>query len=119
MSTAKFNTWQNPNGTENYKCRSWVNFNGTTTPPTIRASGNVSSVTRNAGGDYSVNFTTAMPDANYVAVVSGTMTIGSSVLGNAGTGRYAADTASVARVYTFDANFAPDNAELVNVAIFR
>jgi len=48
-----------------YTCRAWVNFNGTTTPPTIRASGNVSSVTKNGTGDYTVNFTTAMPDANY------------------------------------------------------
>ena len=71
MSTAKFNTWQNPDGTENYKCRSWVNFDGTTTVPTIRASGNVSSVTRNATGDYTVNFTTAMPDADYVIAASG------------------------------------------------
>jgi hypothetical protein len=48
-----------------YGCRAWVNFDGTTSPGTIRASGNVSSVTRNGTGDYTVNFTTAMPDANY------------------------------------------------------
>ena len=65
MSTAVFNTWQNSDGTVNYKCRAWVNFNGTTSPGTIRASGNVSSVTKNGTGDYTVNFTTAMPDANY------------------------------------------------------
>jgi hypothetical protein len=65
MSTAKFNTWQNPDGSVNYKCRAWVNFDGTTTPPTIRASGNVSSITDNGTGDYTINFTTAMPDANY------------------------------------------------------
>jgi hypothetical protein len=48
-----------------YACRAWVNFNGTTSPGTIRASGNVSSVTKNGTGDYTVNFTTAMSDANY------------------------------------------------------
>ena len=64
MSTAKFNTWLNPDGTENYKCRAWVNFNGTGTVA-IRASGNVSSITDNGTGDYTVNFTTAMPDSNY------------------------------------------------------
>jgi hypothetical protein len=53
-----------------YACRAWVNFDGTTSPGTIRASGNVSSVTRNNTGDYTVNFTTAMPDANYSAVAS-------------------------------------------------
>jgi hypothetical protein len=47
-----------------YGCRAWVNFNGTGTPA-IRASGNVSSITDNGTGDYTVNFTTAMPDANY------------------------------------------------------
>ena len=45
-------------------CRAWVNFNGTGTVA-IRASFNVSSITDNGTGDYTVNFTTAMPDANY------------------------------------------------------
>ena len=48
-----------------FACRAWVNFDGTTTTPTIRASGNVSSVARLGLGDYEVNFSTAMPDANY------------------------------------------------------
>jgi hypothetical protein len=47
-----------------YGCRAWVNFDGTGTVA-IRASGNVSSITDNGTGDYTVNFTTAMPDANY------------------------------------------------------
>jgi hypothetical protein len=47
-----------------YPCRAWVNFDGTGTVA-IRASGNVSSITDNGTGDYTVNFTTAMPDANY------------------------------------------------------
>ncbi len=64
MSTAKFDNWLNSDGTTNYKCRAWVNFNGTGTVA-IRASGNVSSITDNGTGDYTVNFTTAMPDANY------------------------------------------------------
>jgi hypothetical protein len=52
-----------------YQCRAWVNFNGTGTVA-IRASGNVSSITDNGTGDYTVNFTTAFPDANYSAVYS-------------------------------------------------
>jgi hypothetical protein len=48
-----------------YGCRAWVNFNGTGTVA-IRGSGNVSSITDNTTGDYTVNFTTAMPDANYL-----------------------------------------------------
>ncbi len=47
-----------------YGCRAWVNFNGTGTVA-IRASGNVTSITDNGTGDYTVNFTTSMPDANY------------------------------------------------------
>ena len=50
-----------------YGCRAWVNFNGTGTVA-IRGSGNVSSITDVATGVYTVNFTTAMPDANYSAV---------------------------------------------------
>ena len=50
-----------------YMCRAWVNFNGTGTVA-IRASGNVSSITDNGTGDYTVNFTTAMSDANYAAM---------------------------------------------------
>lgn len=47
-----------------YGCRAWVNFNGTGTVA-IRASGNVSSITDNGIGTYTVNFSNAMPDANY------------------------------------------------------
>ena len=55
----------------NYSCRAWVNFNGTGTVA-IRASGNVTSITDNGTGDYTVNFTTAMSDANYSVVSIGT-----------------------------------------------
>lgn len=56
------------NGTEcGTFCRAWVNFNGTGTVA-IRDSFNVSSITDNAAGAYSVNFATAMPNANYCAV---------------------------------------------------
>jgi hypothetical protein len=53
-----------------YAARAWVNFDGTTSPGTIRSSVNVSSVTRNSTGNYTVNFTTAMPDDNYCAIVT-------------------------------------------------
>jgi hypothetical protein len=53
-----------------YACRAWVNFDGTGTVA-IRASGNVSSITDNGVGNYTVNFTTAMPDANYALVANG------------------------------------------------
>ena len=51
-------------------CKAWVNFNGTGAVA-IRASFNVSSITDNGTGDYTVNFTTAMPDTNYAVLVTG------------------------------------------------
>lgn len=52
-----------------YGCRAWVNFNGTGTVA-IRASGNVTNITDSGTGLYDVNFTTAMPDANYAVAVT-------------------------------------------------
>jgi hypothetical protein len=51
-------------------CKAWVNFNGTGTVA-IRASYNVSSITDNGTGDYTVNFTTALADTNYTATFAG------------------------------------------------
>jgi len=53
-----------------YFCRAWVNFNGTGTPA-IRASGNVSTITDNGTGDYTVNFTSNLPDADYAVTFGG------------------------------------------------
>ena len=64
-----------------YLCRAWVNFNGTGTVA-IRASGNVSSITDNNTGDYTVNYTTAMPDTNYSLVGNCNMNYGVRQLGN-------------------------------------
>ena len=47
----------------------WVNFNGTGAV-SIRASGNVSSITDNGTGEYNINFSSAMSDANYATVSS-------------------------------------------------
>jgi hypothetical protein len=52
-----------------YACRAWVNFNGTGTVA-IRASGNVSSITDHGTGEYTINFTTSMTDANYAYSLS-------------------------------------------------
>jgi len=54
-----------------YPCRAWANLNGGAAPPAVRASGNVSSITDNGAGDYTVNFTTALTDANYSVEVTG------------------------------------------------
>ena len=52
-----------------YGCRAWVNFNGSGTVA-IRASGNVSSITDNGTGDYTINLTNALVDANYGIILS-------------------------------------------------
>jgi len=49
--------------------KAWVNFNGTGTVAIV-GSFNVSSITDNGTGDYTVNFTTAMPNANYAVVTT-------------------------------------------------
>lgn len=51
--------------------KAWVFLSGSATAPTINGSFNVSSITRNGTGDYYINFTTAMANANYAAVVNG------------------------------------------------
>jgi len=97
-----------------FACRAWVNFNGTGTVA-IRASGNVSSVTRNSTGNYTVNFTTGMPDANYCATAlsgtTGSITRISSDTTSFATGSFTVGTANVA--------FEVTNSPNVNVAIFR
>jgi hypothetical protein len=60
-----------------YGCRAWVNFNGTGTPA-IRGSGNFSSITDNGTGDYTLNFTTSLPDTNYCPVVGGDFSQGAT-----------------------------------------
>ena len=55
--------------TGQYAAKAWVNFDGTGTVA-IRDGGNVSSITDNASGDYTVNFSAAMADANYATVGS-------------------------------------------------
>jgi len=64
-------SFKNASGTQNGTlCRAWVNFNGTGTVA-IRDDFNVSSITDNGTGDYTVNFSNALADANYVATCHG------------------------------------------------
>jgi hypothetical protein len=97
-----------------YACRAWVNFNGTGTVA-IRASGNVSSITDNGTGDYNVNFTNAMPDANY-AIHAQWGSGNSSVSMKAGNGQ-GTFTTTTANVFANQAGIALDGN--VSVAIFR
>lgn len=95
-----------------YACRAWVNFNGQGTVA-IRGSGNVSSITDNGTGDYTVNFTTAMQDANYATVVGG-----NNAQTNNGYIVVSDNTASAVRVMSRnDSSFS--DGSIINVAIFR
>jgi hypothetical protein len=105
-----------------YAARAWVNFNGTSTVA-IRASGNVTSITDNGTGDYTVNFTTAMSDANYS--VSATCGFGASGYGRVaespsmpGAGTPQATTYVRVTSYTASTVTLTDVAN-INVAIFR
>lgn len=75
MSELRVNTIKNSAGSGDPAiagaAKAWVNFNGTGTVA-IRASFNVTSITDNGAGDYTVNFTTAMPSANYAVAGSAT-----------------------------------------------
>ena len=88
-----------------YLCRAWVNFNGTGTVA-IRASGNVSSITDNNTGDYTVNFTTAMPDVDYSTIVNGGGNTGNRRIfyqtGMDGSGNSVIYTTSAVRMISFD-----------------
>lgn len=100
-----------------YACRAWVNFKGTGTVA-IRASGNVSSITDNGVGDYTVNFTTAMQDANYaltgLAAVSGST--GTVIDGSNAFTR----TTSSFRIFTTNGGeLANADGEYVNVLVIR
>ena len=102
-----------------YLAKAWVNFNGTGTVA-IRASGNVSSITDAGVGDYQVNFTTALADANYS--VSGSagliafagILIGSRVLS---VGLFAASNFRISS-YSSTSGALTD-FDLINVTIFR
>jgi hypothetical protein len=102
-----------------YGCRAWVNFDGTTNVGgncTIRASGNVSTVADNGTGDYTVNFTTAMPDTNYAAIASAKRPSGSTEYPGLFTEVF--NTGSV-RLSNVQPAVAFYDSSIVNVAIFR
>jgi hypothetical protein len=110
-----------------YACRAWVNFNGTGTVAII-SSGNVSSITDNGAGNYTVNFTTSISDTNYV--VSGTCLGGSTggsnyvIFGGKNANTSNTKTVGSAQVTTAYVSSTGGNGGLIdhqdiNVVIFR
>ncbi len=112
MSTIRVTTIATQAGVEVYTAKAWVNFNGTGTVA-IRASGNVSSITDNGTGDYTVNFTVAMVDINYAyACESANFTDNNGI---------ATTTTSSCRVRCFSkaATTTLQDSEFVSAVIFR
>jgi hypothetical protein len=124
MSTLKVNTLTDTAATKsvpiedvvNGVARAWVNFNGTGTVA-IRASYNVTDITDNGTGNYTVNFTTAMPDANYALSGSAYNSGGNNSVG-LDTNR--APSSSAAPITTSNTNTgAAFDSAITTVAIFR
>jgi hypothetical protein len=98
-------------------CRAWVNFNGTGTVA-IRGSFNVSSITDNGTGDYTVNFTNSISDSNYAPVVTlgDYFTVGESGGGYSNATRLT----SSFRVRTLNApQSVTQDTDTIYVAVFR
>jgi hypothetical protein len=98
-------------------CRAWVNFNGADTVA-IRASFNVSSITDNGTGDYTVNFTTAMPDANYSVTAMSYRASGVTTSFCSQENSFA-PTTSAFRFGVFSNAGSPVDSPFVSVAVFR
>jgi hypothetical protein len=105
-------------------CKAWVNFNGTGTVA-IRASYNVSSITDNGTGDYTVNFTTALVDANYSTVINSNRSATNTTLVNITrmAEELTAPTSSAVRIAQGVVDGARtlqrEDASIISVAIFR
>jgi len=103
-----------PTGTTDQLCKAWVNFDGTGTP-SINESYNVTSITDNDTGDYTINFTSALNNANYaVAATVGSYTTSNS---NRSVAVFSQTTAGV-RISVQTTAGAGEDATIVNVIIF-
>jgi hypothetical protein len=101
-----------------YLCRAWVNFDGTGTPA-IRGSGNVTNITDNGVGLYTVNFTTAMPDSNYCTQVSRNRTDGASGSGTALVREGGTYSTTAVQIATESTSGTQEDPNALYVAIFR
>lgn len=109
---------KNSSGTEvGTFCRAWVNFNGTGTVA-IRDSFNVSSITDDGVGIYTVNLATALADANYAVAVNCSRGGGATNLVTE-TNRTNANTSSSVAVAFRDSGFALQDMNYVYVSVFR
>ena len=117
MSEIRVSAVKDTSGVERYLARAWVNFNGTGTVA-IRASGNVTSITDNGVGDYTVNFTNAMADGNY-ACVTGTSNNTGIPGSMSGINFNTAPTASACRIYAANDGGGTHDPIYATAAFFR
>jgi hypothetical protein len=94
--------------------KAWVNFNGTGTVA-IRASYNVSSITDNGTGNYTINFTNAFADANYGV----NFTNGDGSTTGAGAAAIYTQTTTTSRVFVFNTAGAAQDYAYVCASYFR
>jgi hypothetical protein len=94
--------------------KAWVNFNGTGTPA-IRASYNVSSITDNGTGNYTINFTNAFADANYGV----NFTAGDGSTTGAGAAAIYTQTTTTSRVFVFNTAGSGQDYAYVCASYFR
>jgi hypothetical protein len=99
-----------------YACRAWANFNGTGAVA-IRASGNVSSITDNGTGDYTVNFTTPLVDVKFAANVTAQRSSTRNTTGNLSS--TPTKTTSSVRVISTNYSATHVDADFIDVSIFR
>ena len=99
-----------------YAARAWVNFNGTT--GAIRASVNVSSVTRDDTGRYTITFSTAMPDANYCVIATASWTDASSNVAGMSVNQSPAPSTTQVRLRA-NVTSTDEDPVFCNVVIFR
>jgi hypothetical protein len=117
MSTIKTTTLSTLDGTATVPVNTVVNGTGTVA---IRASFNVTSITDNGTGDYTVNFTTAMPDANYAISFTGDVNTG--VSGNDTRAvNFGAPAAGSIRIFTGNNYTSPvgEDWALICLSVFR
>ena len=105
MSTLKVNTLQEATagGATFFTAKAWVNFNGTSTV-SIRDDGNVSSITDNGTGDYTINFSSTLSSSSYGINTGGrrfenNFTESGMVMGSYGSGNF---PTSFNRMLTYD-----------------
>jgi hypothetical protein len=98
-----------------YAPRAWLTYNGST--GTVLGSANISGVTKNGTGDYTVTFSTAMTDANYAAIVSGARTNGTTTTD--GNRKVFSQTTTTVRILTTDTGTTAQDHQLINLVVFR